>query len=272
MGDPLFVRTGNALAPTPRALSIRETLRSALAELQGVIHEDIGFDPAQSQREFSLAAPDFIIERLNNMVVGLRKLAPGIRFKLLGLDQRVSEHLANGDLDVAVTPWQSERFLSLDRQTMRIRATSDRFVCIVNPLLAAQLGGTLDLERYAALPHIFVSLSGMSRGSIDDALERAGYQRRIVLTLASASQTVPFVASSDMVATVPESRVRAAVMSGTVVALTPPLDLPVADTFLWWHARFQHDKGHAWWRGMVLQNVGPPALEPRAATSGEEKA
>jgi len=260
IGDPLFVRIGNTLAPTPRALWIRGTLRSALVELQGVIQEDLGFDLALSQREFSLAAPDFLIERLSDMVAALRTTAPGIRVKLLSLDQRVSERLASGDLDVAITPGQSERFLSLDHHTMRIRATSDRFVCIVNPAVAAQIGNSLSLEQYAALPHIFVSVSGTSRGAIDDALERDGFQRRVVLTLASAGQTVRFVANSDMIATVPESRVQDAVMAGVVVAFAPPLELPVADTFLWWHARFQHDRGHAWWRGMVLQHVAPAPI------------
>jgi DNA-binding transcriptional LysR family regulator len=260
IGDPLFVRTGNALAPTPRAASIRDALRGALVQLQGVIREDIEFDLASSQRQFSLAAPDFIIERMSAMVARLRKTAPGLRIRLLGLDQRVSERLANGDIDVAITPGQSERYLLLDHQTMRVRATSDRFVCIVNPAVAARIGPTLDLEHYAALPHIFVSVSGTSRGAIDDALERAGYQRHIALTIASAGQTVQFVADSDMVATVPESRVQAAVAAGTVVAYTPPLDLPVADTFLWWHARFQHDRGHAWWRGAILESCIPPPI------------
>ncbi len=189
------------------------------------------------------------------MISELRETAPGVRFRWLGIDGRLTERLASGEIDLVLTSGYAERFLSLDRDTIRVKAFEDRFVCVMRPGHDALQDGALDLATYAELPHIFVSFSGQSRGAVDDALDAFDVKRRNVLTLSNTATALRVVASSDLVATMPTSLVRDSIAKGEVVAVEPPLKLPAVDAYLWWHARMQHDPGHMWWRSLVLQGL-----------------
>src|SRR5471030_1042340 len=52
--DPLFVRNGQAMQPTAKALDIADRLRLLLAAADGLRSSAVQFDPASSDRLFSL--------------------------------------------------------------------------------------------------------------------------------------------------------------------------------------------------------------------------
>ncbi len=255
IGDPLFVRSGSAFEPTPRAQSLRPVLRRALVELEGLLNDDAAFDPVTSNRQFSLATPDFLAARFSNLAGSFEREAPNAAMKLFAIDSRVAERLASGELDLVLTAGYAEQFLALDRQTFRVKAWSDRFVCVArngHPLLA---NGVPNLEGYCQTRHMFISVSGVTRGIVDDLLQMLGRERQVRLLLSTASAVVGFVRKTDLIATVPESLVMDAVAAGEIASFPPPFELPVANAHLWWHARLQHDHAHAWWRNMVLRSL-----------------
>ena len=57
IGDPLFVRKGRGLTPTPRALELEATLTSTFGALERALTAT-PFDPKTSERSFSLALSD----------------------------------------------------------------------------------------------------------------------------------------------------------------------------------------------------------------------
>jgi DNA-binding transcriptional LysR family regulator len=108
-----------------------------------------------------------------------------------------------------------------------------------------------DLRAYASLQHIFVSLSGATRGMIDDELEAKGLRRNCILTLAGDGAVGEVVAATDLVATVPDSLAKRIAGDGKLTIVELPFAAPRMDALLWWHRRFQSDIAHKWWRQRI---------------------
>lgn len=263
MGDPLFVRTGSALRPTQFALAVRPSLRSALVGLRHILDGVPGFDPSTSRRIFSIVMPEHLVPGvLAPAMKEVARCAPHAQVRLHRLTSDSHAALASGELDLVLTAGHSERFLSLDRGMMRVAVRSQRFVCILrenHPVLAT---GQWDAETYAGLAHIFVSLSGATRSVIDEAIEREGLSRHVALTMPSDASVAAMVEMSDMVATIPEELARQAKRSYNIAILAPPFDLPLVETYLWWHSRFQYDPAHVWWRGQIAAAVRSDVIVP----------
>jgi DNA-binding transcriptional LysR family regulator len=254
-GDQLFVRSAGGFSPTPRALAMRPKLQRALVDMGAVLAEEAKFDAATSTQQFSLSASPCLLEQLPAAIASIRRVAPLVRMKLLGISGPLSEGLASGEIDLAYSYGDAQSFLALDRETMRVSAGTDRFVCIMRPDHAALRAETFDLECYLEFSHVAVSMSAKARSVVNANLEALGMERRVILTVTDARAAVLCVANSDLIATVPESLAREAITTGKVVALTPPFDLPVADVYLWWHSRVHDEPSHRWWRGMILKHL-----------------
>ena len=245
--DPLLVRIGNTLSPTPRALALRPGLSLGLAELERVLGHETAFDPASSTRRFTLATPDhpqFTV--LPELVGRLRREAPGIDLRLRSIGPGLADDLASGRLDLVLAGAEVEHQLALDRDLMRARVISEPFRCVLRRGHPA-LGSDLDLDAYAALPHLLVSTTGQGAGIVDGALEALGRRRRVAMTVPSFPAAIWTVAASDLIATLPKAITDRATRHEVEVR-DVPLVLPSSDAYLWWHPRFQNDPGHIWWR------------------------
>jgi DNA-binding transcriptional LysR family regulator len=92
--DPLFVRTGNVMQPTPRAIAIVESARSVLGRIGADIVAAPAFDPATSERPITLALSDvgeFVF--LPTLLKHLRQLAPRASVNAVSLP---AAEVANG--------------------------------------------------------------------------------------------------------------------------------------------------------------------------------
>jgi DNA-binding transcriptional LysR family regulator len=254
-GDQLFVRSAGGLSPTPRALAMQPRLQRAMIDLRTVLAEEAEFDPRTSAQQFSLAATDCILEHLPAAVASIRRVAPHVRMNLIGISGPLNDRLASGEIDLAFSYGNAESYLALDRETMRVSAGKDRFVCLLRSDHPAIEEGVFDLDRYLELSHVSVAYANRSRSVVNESLEALGRERRVILTVSDARAALRCVANSDLVATVPESLAGHAVSAGQLAVLTPPFELPTADVYLWWHTRVHNEPSHMWWRGMILKHL-----------------
>ena len=81
--DPLFVRAGRQLVPTPRAEALREPLARLLAETARLVAHEAGFDPARTTRSFVLVCPDLLAPMLPRLVAHLGAKAPKARLEVV---------------------------------------------------------------------------------------------------------------------------------------------------------------------------------------------
>ncbi|SDA24815.1 LysR family transcriptional regulator [Sphingomonas sp. NFR15] len=251
--DPLFVRVGGSLQPTPLAQALRPALQSGLNALAGVLNQTVEFDPEDSRRTFSLVCADLpLITAMPRLIGTARRLWPHLDFRISGVRSGLQADLASGRLDLVLAGAEMEGRLALDDELMRSRIISEPLVSVVaahHPLGEKSLW---TLEDFLAFPHVLVSTAGLGEGLVDSALRAVGRTRRVVVTVPNFSAAGMFVANSDMIATVPVSMARRGVERLGLKVVDVPLEFERAEAYMWWHPRFHHDPAHAWWRNQLM--------------------
>ena len=83
-GDPLLVREGLTLVPTPRAESLRQPVADALSLIQHALDDRPGFDPAADQATFTVSCSDYsLLMLIGPLVRRLAAAAPGLTIQVL---------------------------------------------------------------------------------------------------------------------------------------------------------------------------------------------
>lgn len=255
--DELFVRGADGLAPTPLAISLAPMLRSGLNELERTLQSDPEFDPAVSQRRFTLSTVDYpLMTGIAPLMNRLGKEAPGVDVRILPVGPDLHAKLVSGALDTVLAGGEVEQQMALDKTLMKTRFVSEDFVCILRAGHPA-LRRKFDLNAYCSLPHLLVSTGGADTGFVDNALAKMGKSRRVALTVPAFIGAPTIVAGTDMISTVPRA-IGEFGRNHFGLALRPmPIAMPRAEGFIWWHQRFQNDPGHRWWRRMVIEAFAP---------------
>lgn len=257
-GDPILVRNGRHMHPTPRALALREEVRSLVLRSREVLAPERELDVATLQRTFAIRGHDALTAVLAPAL--LRRVAqdaPGVSLRFLGEAAADTSDLRRGVVDlevgsaVAATPDVEQEHLSDDELVGVARGD--------HPLLR----GAIDLDAYAAAPHIVVSRRGRLRDRTDEALEASGRSRTVVASVASTAAAVEMVLATDAVVVLPASVARRLHPGLGLASFTPPVGLPPVAVVLAWPRRFSGDSGHAWMRDQVRRILAP---EPRPVT------
>ena len=251
LDDPLFVRHGQKLVPTPVARKIIGPVRSALQTIETTLSDLEGFDPATAGMTFTVGIHPLMEDMVFRPLAGrLRQAAPNVAIASVLLDRRNLEaDLASGVLNAAI-----DVFLPLPDAIHRKRISSGRMIVVArgdHP----QVGDHLDLETYLSLGHVLVSARRQGQGPEDFALARAGLSRHIAIRCQQISTGMQLVAASDLVMTMSETYASRAnrVYRNRIVAA--PFDAPAIDTFLYWHANSDFDHANAWLRNMIEETA-----------------
>lgn len=198
LDDPLLVRVGRSMQPTPRALALEAPIRDALQRIEQSLSGDAPFEPASSRQRFRIAVTDYVelilMPRLLNL---LAERAPGLRIDIQHLSPSLpAEALDKGELDLVLG-----RFEQVPGRFQRQQWVSETLQLVAHRG-HPQLGGGLDLPRFLGLRHLWVH-GGQTRGMVDQWLGEQGLARNIVYTTPNYLQAAHIVASSELVAVLP---------------------------------------------------------------------
>jgi len=244
-GDPLFVRTPGGLIPTPRVEELREPLERALAAVRDVIAPR-AFDPKTATGAVRLAVPDVDAATLvPRLLAAFAMAAPELDIELSARSRDTFGLLAADHVDLALGV-----FDTAPAGFRRQRLYTDTMVCIVrrgHPVLKRGL----TLERFAAMKHALITITGEGGGVVDDALAAKRLTRRIALRIPSFLAAPLVVARSDLVVTMPRHAATEFAALAPLVLVEPPLRLPAFDVSQLWHERHHADARHAWLRRIV---------------------
>jgi DNA-binding transcriptional LysR family regulator len=252
-GDPLLVRAGRGLVPTPHAMELRERVRDLAHEVHAVLQPpSAGFDAATLNRVFTLRANEGFVETFAmRLVQAVTAAAPGVRLRFAPKPDKDVRPLREGlvDLEIGV--------LGHTGPEVRMQALfQDRFVGVVrrgHPLTT----GPVTPERYAACDHVVTSRRGRMNGPVDEALAEFGLSRKVVVAVPSFPAALTLARASDLVALVPGSFITAELerLSGTNREGLESFPLPVQTEPItvsqMWHPRMDADPAHRWLRGLV---------------------
>ena len=263
-GDPLLVRAGRGLVPTPHAVALRARVRGLAGEVKAVLQPAAtGFDLATLERVFTIRANEGFVEaHAARLVAAVTKAAPGVRLRFAPKPDKDVRLLREGlvDLDIGV----------LGESGPEVKVQSlfrDHFVGVVrhgHPLIE----GDVTAARYAACDHVVASRRGRTRGPVDEALEVLGLQRRVVVVVRGFPAALAIASASNLVGLVTNSFVLAEHARGGVNAETSvqSFALPVLTDAItvsqMWHPRADVEPAHGWIRGMVLSICRPQMKFP----------
>lgn len=266
LGDPLLVRAGRGLVPTPRALELRERVHGVVADARDVLGAATPRARATLERTFTVRASEaFVGPIAAYLTETLRREAPQVtlRFAPEGDEDVAALREGSIDLDLGV---QGTLGPEVRVQTL----LRDHMVGIVrreHPLAR----GRITPARFAAHPHVSASRRGRPFGPIDDELRELGLSRRVALVVPGFYGAFFAASASDLVATVPARL--AAWLEGLapVRVFALPVRTPVLNVAQAWHPRFDADPVHRWLRESVRTTFASLA-HPRAQRVAKQSA
>jgi len=249
-GDPLLVRDGTALVPTPRAEALRQPVRDALAIIRGALDEPPGFDPARDRATWTVSCSDYsLLMLIGPLVRRLAAAAPGVTIRVLPRAADPVRLLRDGTADLVIEPAE----IMPDAQLARERLFADRWLCCVWAGNTA-VGERMTLDEYLRLGHLVYSMGrGQPAAIVDQHLERSGVPRRIEFTVESFLLAPFLLEGTDLVTVVPERAVPHLRRTADIRVLEPPVALPSITETLWWHPRHSASPAHQWIRERITE-------------------
>lgn len=244
--DPLFVRTGEGMVPTPRAAALVPQLRQALELLQSATQQQAAFDPSSSTRVFRIAMTDIShLEFLPGVVSKVAKAAPNVRIDVLRITPQTPRLLEAGDADLAIG-YMPE----LEAGFYQQKLFDEGFACVVrrqHPRIADKLTES----RFQRERHVVLTAPGTGHELVEQELRRQKAERKVVLSLPTLPGVGNLLASTDLIATVPGRVAQTLMKIARVKALPPPYRFPNFSIKQHWHERYQQDPANRWLRSLV---------------------
>ena len=247
-GDPLLVRAGRGLVPTPRAVALRDRVHALNREVQDVLSpQDDRLDLATLDRTFIIRANEGFVGLFSaSLIAAVMAAAPRAKLRFAPKPAKDAEPLREGSIDLEIGVLGA--FAPEVRTHLLFR---DHFLGVVragHPLLS----GPVTPERYAAAKHIVDSRKGSFRGPVDDGLEAIGLRREIVAVVPGFPDAVGIVCQSDLVALIPRSCLGAASLVQGWASFELPVATPEIVVSAMWHPRMEADQAHRWLRNTIV--------------------
>jgi DNA-binding transcriptional LysR family regulator len=261
-GDPLLVRAGRGLVPTPRAVELRKRIGFVVQEGQALLRPAETLDLKTVYRAFTLRTSDGFVENFGSRLLARIELhAPGIRLNFLQKPAKDSAPLREGRIDLEVAVIEPSMGPELRAQAL----FHDHLIGVVS-LSHPLAGGEVTAQTYREARHIVVSRSGFDEDAVEKPFLPHGFSRRVGCAVSGFAPALALARHSDLVATVPALHT-AALREGM---FSFPLPVPATGftVSMVWHPRLDADPVHRWLR-TCLRLVCAPAEAHSASTSME---
>ncbi len=246
-GDPLLVRAGRGLVPTPRAIELRESISQLVLNAEAALRPVQQPDLKNLARTFTFRTSQGFVENFGaELLANAGKEAPNVRFRFLEKTTKQSNSLRDGtvDLEIGVVG----EAVSPEIRTQSI--FRDRFVGVVRKKHSL-CRGAITPARFAAGLHINVSRRGNDSGPIDEALELLGLGRNVVTVVGGFSTALALARISDLVVCVPERQTGN--LREDMHSFRLPFPTREINVSLLWHPRMDADPAHRWLRSIVVE-------------------
>lgn len=249
LGDPLFVRTGRGLAPTPRAAALAQPVREILDAVRERVVRGGAFDPAVDSRSFRLLMTDVGAYVLWPRILrALRVEAPACSPSLRVVPpQDIAGELAEGRGDLAIGA-----FPGLPLSLFQRRLFERRYVCLLSREHPLARGARIGLHEFARAPQVVVRMASGIQDRVDEELARHRLARSDVLEAHSYLTVPPLLESAGYLCVLPGQLADELTRHGPLVARPIPVKTPASTIRMYWHRRMNDDAGHAWLRSLVV--------------------
>lgn len=254
--DPIFVRIGQHLEPTPLALALITPVRDAMQQIALTLQTTPTFATEITKRHFRIAMSDHAsLTVLPNLMVNLTRVAAGISYEILPVTKDSLSALDIGELDFCIMPQNlrvhQSNWASLSDNIRTLPLFDDRFVCIVdenNPLV----GETLTIEQYVKMHHIAFKMSDGSQTLVEVSWIAAGISPHIAATASNFTSLICMVPGTPLIATVHRRLADKFKPMAPTRILECPVRTDTTEQQLNWHFRHDDDPTHRFVRDAFL--------------------
>lgn len=246
-GDELLVRTSTGMQATPRAIELTEPLRQLLRQVERVLESDAGFDPATSERTFTIRMSDILAFLILPPLLARKPMQSRLAYSTVHLPPADTiEALERDEVDVAVS-------MGLDPSTAihAEKLLADRMVCVMrtsHPIARRRL----TFKTFIAQDYVKQSMSPTDLRFVDSVLADMGHKRRIALNVPHWLVIPHVLKRTDLLAVMP-GRLAAALNDDELSAFDLPFDSAPFDWMMYWHRRHDRSKASLWLRNELRQ-------------------
>lgn len=246
LNDPLTIRSGRGIVPTPRAAELEPVLARALRELDQAVNTR-AFEPETCDRVFTLAVADVGQWAQLPRVVGLlAREMPRARVRVVSIDTlHAAGGLAGGAADVLIGVGESGPGIHLvplyeERVQLVARAAHPRAKARVSK------------KTLGTLEHVEVHVSpGRGSRPLTASYAELGITRRIAVYVPTFTAAAAVVSKTDLVASLPGTLLETLAQPLALRALTTPLRPVCATINLLWHERTDSDPALRAFRAVI---------------------
>jgi DNA-binding transcriptional LysR family regulator len=244
-GDPLLVRAGRGLVPTPRAIELRSQVGTLVDGANAVLRPAAKLDLGKLERRFTLRTSEGFAETFGpRLLARIGQDAPGVTLQFVSKPDKESAPLREGEVDIETGVID----LTTAPEMRAVPLFEDRWIGVVreaHPLTR----GKMTAGKYAGADHVHILRRGLHSTEIDEAVAAAGLTRHVAMIVQGFSAALALARETDLVATVPEKHT-AGLRKGMHTFTLPVAIAPFVLSMIW-HPRMDGDLGHRWLRGLI---------------------
>lgn len=256
--DPLFIRAGHSMVPTPLTRSLIEPLRNSLRSMEAMLNESKRFDPATAHKRFTIGCRDVLESTiLPSLMCDLERHAPGLEVAAVHFNRREAvADLFSGRLDAVV-----DVILPTSRDIRQLPVMREELAVVVrngHPVAEEEL----TLDSYLAQRHVLVTSRRVGQGVVDVELARRGLHRQVSLRCQHYYAAWRVVRETDLLLTMP-GRLASFIETDPDYQVLPlPLDISPQEVFLYWHENMHSDPANRWLRERLVRIFQAADLGP----------
>jgi DNA-binding transcriptional LysR family regulator len=249
-GDPLLVRAGRRLVPTPRALELRGQVGAIVDGARSILRPAETLDLTILERRFVLRTSEGFVETFGpGLIARIREEAPGVTLQFVAKPDKESAPLREGEIDIETGVID----LTTAPEMRALPLFEDRWVGVArdeHPVLDARM----TLKRYAAAGHVQILRRGLHSSEVDEAARTAGAERGIGIIVNGFAAAIALARDSDLIATVPERHTEG--LRRGVSTFPLPFEIAGFTISMLWHPRMDGDLAHRWLRSCLREACG----------------
>ncbi|MEM8647728.1 MAG: LysR family transcriptional regulator [Pseudomonadota bacterium] len=262
LGDPIMVKVGGAMQPSPYALALMDDVGPILRAIQRAVSPPSTFDPSTTRRVFRVAIPTFpgLMSRVYEKV---NAQAPHAVLEWTAVRREALGPLGEGLIDVVMlgnTVAAPEGITKHPLPPLKVLT----FARAGHPALSAW-----SLQAWMRWPHIMVDMGTRAANGVDLRCAELGLTRTIGANISDFGSIPPLLSHTDFLANSFYVAMGDAIDRYDLQILEPPLNDLSAQTALFWNTQLARTPELEWLRAIVLESF--EALRQEAHTCVTER-
>lgn len=265
VGDPLLIKIGGRMTPSPFAERLIDDVRPILRSIQRVLLPPQPFDAATSTRTFRIAISDIAPSLFPRLMARATRAAPNVAIDWVSETPQTLLAVADGQIDVGFVA----SALALPEGVARQEAGEIVWATFMRRDHPAR--DAWNAAAWARWPHVLVQVGNNLQSPVAAASSKARDQRHIAARVLNFAAVAPLLARTDCVATLPAIVMHEALGRYGLCAVTPPFAVPRMPHRFVWSERLTNDPAVRWLRQLLLDEFANVLQESERQVPGARR-